>query len=84
MDDKHDAEPMRSQAWQVADRVDPCLRTAVALGWADHSGPVGMVFELMPGLAVKSLVAALGQDDRVRTHWQGEQAVFGTAWLTRA
>ena len=84
MDDKHDAEPMRSQAWQVADRVDPCLRAAVALGWADHSGPVGMVFELMPGLAVKSLVAALGQDDRVRTHWQGEQAVFGTAWLTRA
>lgn len=71
------------QAWQAEDRVDPYLRAAVALAWADHSGRLGMVFELRSGRPVQDLLAVLDKDDHVRAHWQGEGAVFGTAWLSR-
>lgn len=76
-----------SQAWQAGDRVDPYWRVALALDGADHDVPVsgiGLTFELMPGQTVSALQQQLDVNDRVRSHWQGEQAVFGTAWLSLA
>ena len=73
------------QAWQAQDRVDPYLRVALAMAFADHDvTPSGMTltFELLPGQSIHALADALAANDRVRSHWQGEHAVFGTAWLS--
>ena len=79
-----DASP---QAWQAEDRVDPYLRVALAMALADHDVTLAgmtLTFELLPGQSIHALADALAAEDRVRSHWQGEHAVFGTAWLTLA
>jgi len=76
-----------AQAWQAQDRVDPYLRVALAMAFADHDVTLSgmtLTFELLPGLPIHALADALEANDRVRSHWQGERAVFGTAWLTLA
>jgi hypothetical protein len=76
-----------AQAWQAEDRVDPYLRVALAMSFADHDVTLSgmtLTFELLPGHSIHALADALQANDRVRSHWQGEQAVFGTAWLTLA
>ena len=74
-----------TQAWQASDRVDPYLRVAMAMAFADHDvalSGLALTFELVPGLSVHDLADVLQTPDRVRSHWQGEHAVFGTAWLS--
>lgn len=73
------------QAWQAQDRVDPYLRVALAMAFADHDvtqSGMTLTFELVSGQSIHALADALEANDRVRSHWQGEHAVFGTAWLT--
>lgn len=74
-------------AWRADDRVDPYLRTALALDWVDHDvtqSGMRLTFELQPGCAVSALRGQLSTHDRVCSHWRGEHAVFGTAWLSLA
>lgn len=72
-------------AWHASDRVDPYLRVALAMAFADHDvtlSGLALTFELVPGQSVHALSDALQSHDHVRSHWQGEHAVFGTAWLS--
>ena len=76
-----DASP---QAWQAEDRVDPYLRVALAMALADHDVTLAgmtLTFELLPGQSIHALADALAAEDRVRSHWQGEHAVFGLSLI---
>ena len=73
-----------AQAWRAQDRVDPYLRVALAMSFADHDVTLSgmtLTFELLPGVPIHALADALEANDRVRSHWQGEHAVFGLSLI---